>query len=149
MNHVTLCGRLTRDPEVRDGQAGKSARYSLAVDRDVRREDGTRAADFINCVCFGKTADFAEHYLTKGMKILVEGRINTGSYTNREGQKVYTFDVIVSRHEFVESRRDAEGAAPAEAPREPVYQQTTMNDFVQAQGTPFDDDLSDEGLPWN
>ena len=109
MNKVILIGRLTRDPEVRY-QAGEGsmaiARYSLAVDRRRRQNAGPDepTADFINCVAFGRTAEFAEKYLRKGTKILVQGRIQTGSYTNKDGVRVYTTDVIVDEHEFVESR---------------------------------------------
>lgn len=102
MNSVVLIGRLTKDPEVRVSQDGGSiARYSLAVDR--RKKDA--GADFISCVAFGKGAEFAEKYLKKGTKIGVTGRIQTGSYTNKDGQKVYTTDVIVDTHEFVESKK--------------------------------------------
>lgn len=102
MNSVVLIGRLTKDPEVRVSQDGGAiARYSLAVDR--RKKDS--GADFISCVAFGKGAEFAEKYLKKGTKIGVTGRIQTGSYTNKDGQKVYTTDVIVDTHEFVESKK--------------------------------------------
>lgn len=107
MNKVILIGRLTRDPEVRYTQGSEPmavARYSLAVDRRYKR-DGEPEADFINCVAFGKNGDFAEKYLRKGMKIAVTGRIQTGSYTDREtGKKVYTTDIIVEEHEFCESK---------------------------------------------
>lgn len=109
MNKVILIGRLTRDPEVRY-QAGEGsmaiARYTLAVDRRRRQNAGADepTADFIQCVAFGRTGEFAEKYLRKGTKILVQGRIQTGSYTNKEGNKVYTTDVIVDEHEFVESK---------------------------------------------
>ena len=106
MNKVILMGRLTRDPEVRYS-AGENAlaiaRYTLAVDRRFRR-DGEANADFINCVSFGRTAEFAEKYFRQGLKIAVTGRIQTGSYTNREGQKVYTTDVVVEDQEFAESK---------------------------------------------
>ena len=107
MNKVILMGRLTRDPEIRTTggeNAMTVARYSLAVDRRFKR-DGEQTADFINCVCFGKTAEFADKYLHKGTKIAVTGRIQTGSYTNQDGQKVYTTDVIVEEHEFCESAK--------------------------------------------
>lgn len=105
MNKVILMGRLTRDPEVRYAQGSNSAvaRYSLAVDRRFKR-DGDADADFINCVAFGKSAEFAEKYLKKGTKILATGRIQTGSYTNKDGQKVYTTDVVVEDQEFAESK---------------------------------------------
>lgn len=110
MNKVILVGRLTRDPEVRYSAGDNSmaiARYGLAVDRNGRR-DGSgsdqQTADFLNIVAFGRTGEFAEKYLHKGMRILIEGRIQTGSYTNKEGQKVYTTDIVVDRHEFVDSK---------------------------------------------
>lgn len=108
MNKVILIGRLTRDPEVRYSQGDNAtavARYSLAVDRKFKR-DGEPSADFINCVAFGKNGEFAEKYLFKGTKIAVTGIIQTGSYTNKDGQKVYTTDVIVEEHEFVESKQN-------------------------------------------
>ena len=99
MNHVSLIGRLTRDPDVRSTQNGETvARYTLAVDRGSK----DKGADFISCVAFGKTAEFAEKYLIKGVKVGVDGRIQTGSYTNKDGQKVYTTDVVVSSHTFCE-----------------------------------------------
>ncbi len=108
MNKVILMGRLTRDPEVRYSQGDNSmaiARYSLAVDRRGSRNSGDdNTADFINCVAFGRSAEFAEKYLRKGTKILVTGRIQTGSYTNKDGVKVYTTDVVVEEHEFAESK---------------------------------------------
>lgn len=114
MNKVILMGRLTRDPDIRYSQGDSTnavARYSLAVDRNVSRNNAgdQPTADFINCVAFGRSAEFAEKYLKKGTKILVEGRIQTGSYTNKDGQRVYTTDIVVDRHEFAESR-NASGA---------------------------------------
>lgn len=106
MNKVFLAGRLTRDPEVRYTQGDKPAaiaRYTLAVDRRFKR-DGDANADFINCVAFGKAAEFAEKYYKKGIKIIISGRIQTGSYTNRDGQKVYTTDVVIEEQEFAESK---------------------------------------------
>lgn len=106
MNKVFLAGRLTRDPEVRYTQVDKPAaiaRYTLAVDRRFKR-DGDANADFINCVAFGKAGEFAEKYLKKGTKITVVGRIQTGSYTNKNGQKVFTTDVVVEEQEFAESK---------------------------------------------
>ncbi len=110
MNKVTLIGRLTRDPEVRYSQGESStaiARYTLAVDRRFKGKDGEQTADFISCVAFGKAGEFAEKYLHKGTKIAVNGRIQTGSYTNKDGQKVYTTDVVIEDHEFVESKQTA------------------------------------------
>ena len=125
MNKVILMGRLTRDPEVRYS-AGENAlaiaRYTLAVDRRFRR-DGEANADFINCVSFGRTAEFAEKYFRQGLKIAVTGRIQTGSYTNREGQKVYTTEVVVEDQEFAESKATSDAnmgnfraSAPTPAP---------------------------------
>ena len=106
MNKVILMGRLTRDPEVRYGGANNSAiaRFSLAVDRRFKREGDEQTADFINCIAFGKTGEFLEKYAHKGTKFVVEGRIQTGSYTNKEGQKVYTTDVVCENVEFAESK---------------------------------------------
>ncbi len=131
MNKVILMGRLTRDPEVRYSQGDANtaiARYSLAVDRRFRRDGDEQTADFINCVAFGRSAEFAEKYLHKGTKMCVEGRIQTGSYTNKDGQKVYTTEVVVENQEFAESKNasgseggfsggySAPQSAPAAAP---------------------------------
>ena len=112
MNKVILMGRLTRDPEVRYSTGNNPlaiARYTLAVDRRFKR-DGEAEADFISCVSFGKTAEFAEKYYRQGLKIVVSGRIQTGSYTNREGQKVYTTEVVVEEQEFAESKSASQGS---------------------------------------
>ena len=120
MNKVILMGRLCADPEVRYSQNQNQtavARYRLAVDRRFKRE-GEQTADFISCVAFGKAAEFAEKYLRQGTKIAITGRIQTGSYTNREGQKVYTTDVVVEEQEFAESKGasgNIEGSAPQAA----------------------------------
>lgn len=104
MNSVQLVGRFTRDPEVRYSNGGVSvARFSLAVDRKFKQENGD-SADFISCVAFGKTAEFIEKYFAKGQRIGLNGRIQTGSYTNQEGQKIYTTDVVAESVEFVESK---------------------------------------------
>ena len=106
MNKVVLMGRLTRDPEVRYSQGEKAtaiARYTLAVDRTFKR-DGEQTADFINCVVFGRSAEFAERYFRQGTKIAISGRIQTGSYTNKDGVKVYTTEVVVDEQEFAESK---------------------------------------------
>lgn len=108
MNKVILMGRLTRDPEVRMSGDTAVARFSLAVDRRFKK-DGEQTADFINCVAFGKTGEFIEKYGRKGTKFVVEGRIQTGSYTNKDGQKVYTTDVVVEQVEFAESKASADG----------------------------------------
>ena len=120
MNKVILMGRLTRDPEVRYS-AGENAlaiaRYTLAVDRRFRR-DGEASADFIQCVSFGRTAEFAEKYFRQGLKIAVTGRIQTGSYTNRDGQKVYTTEVVVEEQEFAESKGSGSGSSQHNVPQQ-------------------------------
>ena len=140
MNKVILMGRLTRDPEVRysgGDNATAVARYSLAVDRRFKR-DNEPSADFINCGGFGKTAEFAEKYFRKGMRICVVGRIQTGSYTNRDGQKVYTTDVVVEEQEFAESKGASENNG-ADRPQ-PT---TDNNGFMNIP------DGIDEELPFN
>ena len=115
-------GRLTRDPEVRYSQGDQAtavARYTLAVDRRFRRDNDQQTADFIGCVAFGKLGEFAEKYLRKGTKVVVTGRIQTGSYTNKDGQKVYTTDVVVEECEFAESKNsggDNSGFTPSDRP---------------------------------
>ncbi len=125
MNKVILMGRLTRDPEVRYSQGENAtavARYTLAVDRRFKR-DGEATADFINCVAFGRAAEFAERYFRQGIRIVITGRIQTGSYMNRDGVKVYTTDVVVEEQEFAESKAASDqnsgsfrAAAPAPSP---------------------------------
>lgn len=119
MNKVIEIGRLTKDPEVRysNGANGSTtvARYTLAVDRRFKR-DGEPTADFINCIAFGKLGEFAEKYLHKGVKIAVTGRIQTGSYTNKDGQKVYTTDVVVEEQEFAESKASNQQSQGNETP---------------------------------
>ena len=113
MNKVILMGRLVSDPEVNYSKGENQtaiARYRLAVNRKFKR-DGEPEADFINCVAFGKSGEFVEKYLSKGMKIAVTGRIQTGSYENKEGQRVYTTDIIVEEHEFCESKNTNGGGA--------------------------------------
>ena len=113
MNKVILMGRLTRDPEVRDSQGENAlaiARYTLAVDRRFNRSGDENTADFINCVAFGKSGEFAERYFRKGTKILVSGRIQTGSYTNKDGVKVYTTEVVAEDQEFAESKNSSAGS---------------------------------------
>ena len=117
MNEVVLVGRLTRDPEVRYSQGNNAtavARYTVAVDRRFKR-DGEPTADFIPCVVFGRSAEFAEKYFRQGMRVSISGRIQTGSYTNKDGQKVYTTEVVVEEVDFADSRR-SDNAAPAGAP---------------------------------
>ena len=110
MNKVILIGRITKDTETRVSQGDNPTyitRYTLAVDRRFKR-DGEPSADFINCVAFGKSAEFAEKYFFKGMKIAIVGRLQSGNYTNKEGQKVYTTDVVIEEQEFVESKQSSE-----------------------------------------
>ena len=135
MNSVQLLGRLTRDPDVRYTDGGSTiARFSLAVDRRFKQEGG-ETADFINCISFGKTAEFIEKYFTQGIKIALNGRIQTGSFTNKAGGKVYTTDVVVENVEFAESKgSNAGNAAPAPAPN---------GDFMSIP------DGIDEELPFN
>ena len=122
MNKVILMGRLTRDPEVRYSQGENATavgRYTLAVDRRIKRE-GEQSADFINCVAFGKLAEIAEQYLRQGTKVVITGRIQTGSYTNKDGVKIYTTDVVVEDQEFAESKASKSntsnsGSSPSEA----------------------------------
>lgn len=119
MNKVILIGRLTADPDLKVTPSGTSVtRYRMAVDRPFSK-DGKREADFISCVAFGKSAEFAGNHLNKGTKIAIEGRIQTGSYDKEDGTKVYTTDVIVDRHEFCESRNAA--SAPTATSSEPVF----------------------------
>ena len=135
MNKVIMIGRLTRDPEVRYSQGENPmaiASYILAVDRMYKR-DGEPSADFINCKAFGKQGEFAEKYLRKGMKIAITGRIQTGSYTNRDGNKVYTTDVVVEQHEFCESRAGSDnnsGYSPAQQPQPSLAPVSSANDFM-------------------
>lgn len=139
MNKVILMGRLVREPEVRYSQGNNSmavARYTLAVDRKFKR-DGEQNADFINCIAFGKNGEFAEKYLHKGIKILVEGRWQSGSYTNKDGQKVYTNDCVVESCEFAESKNASQGERPQHMP------QTDSDGFMSIP------DGIDEELPFN
>ena len=115
MNRVILIGRLTRDPEIRyskDEKAQAVARYTLAVDRRFKREQEV-GADFIGCVAFGRNAEFAEKYLKQGIKIAIEGRIQTGNYTKPDGTRVYTTDVVIESQEFVESKQAGNHGASA------------------------------------
>ena len=156
MNKVILMGRLTRDPDIRYSAGENStavARYTLAVDRRFRR-DGEQTADFISCVAFGRTAEFAEKYFHQGIRIVISGRIQTGSYTNRDGVKVYTTDVVVEEQEFAESKsasaensggfgggyRQSQAAAPAPAP---AAASASADGFINIP------DGIDEELPFN
>ena len=161
MNKVILMGRLTKDPEVRYTQGENStaiARYSLAVDRRGRRnQDGDQTADFINIVAFGKAAEFTEKYFRQGMRVLVSGRIQTGSYVNKDGQKVYTTDVIVEDQEFADSKNQSGdsgfgGGSYGGNNNRSSYQQGTRPAPSSAIGDGFmniPDGVEDEGLPFN
>lgn len=116
MNNVQLVGRLARDPEVRYSQGAKAtavARYTLAISRPFKNSNGEQEADFINCVAFGAAGEFAEKYFKKGMMVGVTGRIQTGSYVDKDGKKVYTTDVIVATQEFCEKKSDSAGSGNA------------------------------------
>jgi len=148
MNKVILMGRLTRDPEVRYSSGENAlaiARYTLAVDRRFRK-DNEASADFIGCVAFGKGGEFAEKYLRQGTKIVVTGRIQTGSYTNREGQKVYTTEVVVEDQEFAESKAASQNNSQTSAgnrQQPPPPMPTDKDGFMQIP------DGIDEELPFN
>ncbi len=144
MNRVILMGRLTRDPEVRYSSGEKTmaiARYTLAVDRGFRRggDSNEQTADFIPCIAFDKAGEFAEKYFRQGMRVLISGRIQTGSYTNKEGQKVYTTEVIIDTQEFADSKGENTGG------RSKKHETN-----VDADGfMNIPDGVDDEGLPFN
>ena len=143
MNKVQLVGRLTRDPEIRYSQgenATATARFSVAVNRRFKNAEGNYDADFINCVAFGKSAEFVEKYFKKGMAIGLTGRIQTGSYTNKDGQKVYTTDVVVEETEFVESKGTS--SADNSNNSRPAPSAANNNDFMSIP------DGVDEELPF-
>ena len=148
MNKVILMGRLTRDPEVRYSQGDNAtaiARFTLAVDRRIKR-DNEASVDYINCVSFGRSAEFAEKYFHKGTKIVIAGRIQTGSYTNKDGQKVYT-DIVIEEQDFAESKAasqqnnsgNAQNASNNQQAQQPKPQ-TSPDGFMSAD---------DEGLPFH
>ena len=142
MNKVVLVGRLTRDPEVRYSQGNNAtavARYTVAVDRRFKR-DGEPTADFIPCVVFGRSAEFAEKYFRQGIKIAITGRIQTGSYTNKDGMKVYTTDVVVDEVYFTGSKAEMSGSAPSNsAPSANNDAEFNIDDGFMPM--PADDDL--------
>lgn len=138
MNKVILMGRLTRDPEVRYSQGERSmaiARYTLAIDRRKTQQNSDPGADFINCVAFDHAGEFAEKYFRQGLRVLISGHLQTGNYTNKDGQKVYTTDVIVESQEFADGRRDGSGAGS---------RGSKDDDFMN-----IPDGVEDEGLPFN
>ncbi|SHJ87244.1 single-stranded DNA-binding protein [Hespellia stercorisuis] len=143
MNKVILMGRLTRDPQVRYSQGENTlaiARYTLAVDRRFKKNGEDGGADYISCVEFGRAAEFAEKYFKQGTKVTISGRIQTGSYTNKDGQKVYTTEVVVEEHEFAESKRDGASYTPGQPSPEP---QTDADGFMNIP------DGVDEELPFS
>ena len=157
MNRVILMGRLTRDPVVRYSQGERTmaiANYTLAVDRRGRRsqnQDGNeQTADFINCVAFDRAGEFAEKYFRQGMRVLVSGRIQTGSYVNKDGQKVYTTDVIVDDQEFADSKGAASDMSgyqqqtPAAPVQKPAPTSAIGDGFMN-----IPDGVEDEGLPFH
>lgn len=154
MNKVILMGRLTRDPEVRYSQGERQmaiARYTLAVDRRGRNAAaGEQTADFLTCIAFDKAAEFAEKYFHQGTKLIVTGRIQTGSYTNKDGQKVYTTDIIVEEQEFAESKAAGNEQVPAATARSNPAQ--TSKPKADAHGCGFmniPDGVEDGDLPFN
>ena len=148
MNRAILMGRLTRDPEVRYSSGERSmaiARYTLAVDRGFKRGDSSEQnADFIPCVAFDKAGEFAERYFRQGMRVLVSGRIQTGSYTNKEGQKVYTTEVIIDTQEFADSKGASDGSISYQASTRPSPASASTDGFMN-----IPDGVDDEGLPFN
>ena len=146
MNKVILMGRLTRDAEIRYSQGESStaiARFSLAVDRRFKRDGDEQTADFINCVAFGRTAEFMERFGRKGTKFVLEGRIQTGSYTNKDGQRVYTTDVVADSVEFAESKNASGGSEYGSAPSAPAPSGAAGDGFMNIP------DGIDEELPFN
>ena len=152
MNKVILMGRLTREPDVRYSQNADGsmavARYTLAVDRRrARNNNDEQSADFISCVAFGRAGEFAEKYLHQGTKIAITGRIQTGSYTNKDGQRVYTTDVVVEEQEFAESKAASSAAGTtAYTPSRPEPSAAAGDGFMNI---PDGDSVEDEGLPFN
>ena len=148
MNKVILMGRLTRDPDVRYSQGDSPmaiARYTLAVDRRFRRDNDQQTADFISCVAFGRNGEFAEKYLHQGTKIVAEGRIQTGSYTNKDGNKVYTTEVVVENQEFAESKASASNNEGGFEPQAQSAPTARAGDGVMN----IPDGVEDVGLPFN
>ena len=143
MNKVVLMGRLTRNPEVRYSQGDAStavARYTLAVDRRFKRQGDEQTADFISCVSFGKTAEFVEKYLKQGTKIAGCGRIQTGSYTNKDGQKVYTTDVVLDEVDFAESKNASSDNTAYNSAKAPQPSQAVSDGFMNIPDE-FESDL--------
>lgn len=149
MNRAIIMGRLTRDPEVRYSQGEKAiaiANYTLAVDRrGQRNRDGKEpTADFINCVAFDKSGEFAEKYFRQGMRVLISGRIQTGSYTNKDGIKVYTTDVIIQEQEFADKKGSSDEGGGYQSTSRPEPSSATGDGFVN-----IPDGVEDQELPFN
>lgn len=154
MNRVILMGRLTRDPEVRYSQGERTmaiARYTLAVDRRGRRnQDGNeQTADFIPCVAFDRAGEFAEKYFHQGMRVLISGRIQTGSYVNRDGQKVYTTEVIIEDQEFADSKGASSDMSGYQQPAPAPAQRPAPSSAIGDGFMNIPDGVEDEGLPFN
>ena len=147
MNKVILMGRLTRDPEVRYSTSGDTqlaiARYTLAVDRRFKR-DGDQSADFIRCVAFGRSGEFAEKYFHQGTKIVAEGRIQTGSYQDKDGKTVYTTEVVVENQEFAESKAASDNNSYQPQPTAQAPTAPAGDGFMN-----IPDSVDDSGLPFN
>ena len=153
LNRVILMGRITKDLEIRQSQSGTAVlRFSVAVDRP--QKNGEKSADFINCIAFGQTAEFISRYFGKGRMIAIEGNIKTGSYQNKNGETVYTTDVIVERTSFTGEKSEQNGAQSAG-----TYQgySNTNNGYNSSQGAPqnatgaytdYEDVISDSGIPF-
>lgn len=148
INKVILVGRLTRDPEVTHLASGENqlciSRYTLAVDRRFKR-DGEQPADFIKCVSFGKTAEFAEKYFRQGTKIVAEGRIQTGSYQDKDGKTIFTTEVVVESQEFAESKSTAQQNGVSVTPVQQTFTQPSSDDGFMT----IPDNVDDSGLPFN
>lgn len=147
MNRVILMGRLTRDPETRYSQGERQmaiARYTLAVDRRGQKNENTPPADFIRCVAFDRAAEFAEKYFRQGQRVLIEGRLQTGSYQDRDGKTVYTTDVIVESQEFADSKNDRSGSGCQTQSRPKPTPSGIGDGFMN-----IPDGVDDEGLPFN
>lgn len=153
MNKVELTGRLTRDPDVREvdtqnGKKMKIARYKLAVERPgARKNENTQTADFIPCVCFGERAEFVDKYLHQGIKIGVVGRIQTGSYKNKDGETVYTVEVAVEEHEFEEPKKSSGSAEKIEAECVPVEEQGSEEKTEEAASDSYAEDEGFMNIP--
>lgn len=145
MNKVILMGRLTRDPEIRYSQGERQiaiARYTLAVDRKGQKNENGQQADFIRCVAFDRAAEFADKHLRQGQRVLIEGRIQTGSYQDRDGKTVYTTDIVVEQQEFADSKNDRSSGYQTQSRQQPAP--VGYDGFMH-----IPDGVEDEGLPFN